>query len=249
MCCITIVVLPVSKLKRIRSLLVSCAFLLCAVAVDAQTVINSGVPGQNTAEIADRVASVLKATRPGIVILFAGMNDAVNDKKFLLPEQSRAFVETIVSNAQQVGASVVLVTVHDPDIVRLMARHKPEVYGSRSPQQRIAAMNAVLSSVAQEHHLALVDFHAVLEHVGGADATYSTDGVHLTSAGYALLAASIVRVLPATAKDHPIVCLGDSLTYGIGVRAVDDANEGEQTYPAQLRRLLAAASGQLSPKF
>ena len=80
----------------------------------------------------------------------------------------------------------VLVTVHAPDEARLMTRHDPRVYGDRVPSLRVDDVNAGIESVARERHLALAGFHDALRLAGGADAAVSTDGVHLTAAGYAL---------------------------------------------------------------
>ena len=62
----------------------------------------------------------------------------------------------------------------------------PGVYGDRVPSLRVDDVNAGIESVARERHLALAGFHDALRLAGGADAAVSTDGVHLTAAGYAL---------------------------------------------------------------
>ena len=212
-------------------------FLLFAVPLSAQTVVNSGVPGENSADILKRTPSVLQANMPAVVVVFAGMNDAANDKKFLTAEQTQANVLAMVTDIEGAGAVPVLVTVHYPDEVRLMARHEPKVYGDKLPAARVDAVNAALETVAREQHVALAGFHDALRLAGGANTALSTDGVHMTAAGYALLAKTVFAALPVGARAGTVVCLGDSLTYGIGVRE-NGAAEGEETYPAQLRNLL-----------
>lgn len=44
--------------------------------------ISRGIPGQTTAEIDERVETELNNYHPDAVVLFAGMNDAVNDRNF-----------------------------------------------------------------------------------------------------------------------------------------------------------------------
>ena len=119
-----------------------------------------------------------------------------------------------------------------------MTRHDPRAYGDRLPSQRVDDVNAGIEGIARERHLPLAGFHDALRLAGGADAAMSTDGVHLTAAGYALLARTVFAALPAGTDRKTVVCLGDSLTYGIGVRA-QGAAETAETYPAQLRALLA----------
>jgi acyl-CoA thioesterase-1 len=79
----------------------------------------------------------------------------------------------------------------------------------------------------------------VLQKAGGANSELSTDGVHLTAKGYGLLATAVRSQLPKNLPGSAtILCFGDSLTYGIGVRPANSLSETAETYPAQLRALL-----------
>jgi lysophospholipase L1-like esterase len=110
--------------------------------LSAQTVLNSGVPGENSAEVLKRTPSVLQTNKPTLVVVFAGMNDAANDKKLVSPEQTAANVLAIVQDVEAADAVPILVTVHAPDETRLMARHDPKVYGDRLPSQRVPLSEA-----------------------------------------------------------------------------------------------------------
>ncbi|MGO4214264.1 GDSL-type esterase/lipase family protein, partial [Terriglobus sp. YAF25] len=213
--------------------------LLMAVTMHGQThVVNAGFGGRNTAELEKRFAQELAEAKPAYVVLFAGTNDALNDAKFLTPLQTREHLTAMVQQAQAAGAAVVLVTVHDPDLTRLLERHRPEAYGILPPLERVAQVNAVIEEVARTHHAAVVPFHDILQQAGGASAELSTDGVHLTAKGYGMLAAAVRSKLPPQISPNvSILCMGDSLTYGIGVRP-DGTPESAETYPAQLRALL-----------
>jgi lysophospholipase L1-like esterase len=211
--------------------------LLIGVAANAQ-VINLGIPGANTAELDARFDSAL-LLHPKIVVLMAGANDALNPAKLLPPQDSREHVQAMATRARAAGVPLVLVTVHDPDYARLLARHALAEYGDTPPQQRISELNRVLRQVARKNGIPLVDFHAVVAANGGPTPRLSTDGLHLTRSGYALLASAVCAHLPRHLPDSAtIVCFGDSLTYGTGVRAAGDAPETNDTYPAQLRVLL-----------
>ncbi len=201
-------------------------------------VVNAGFGGRNTAELEKRFAHELAEAKPAYVVLFTGTNDALNDTKFLTPSQTRENLTAMVRQAQAAGASVVLVTVHDPDLTRLLKRHRPEAYGAVPPLERVAQVNAVIEEVAGVHHAAVVPFHDILQQAGGASAELSTDGVHLTVKGYGMLAAAVRAKLPQQMPPNvSILCMGDSLTYGIGVRP-DGTPETAETYPAQLSALL-----------
>ena len=204
-------------------------------------VINEGVPGESSAEVDDRLDTALKLYKPQYVVVFVGMNDAANDRKFLSPQQTGHHVDAMIKRSQSFGAKVVVVSVHQPDTVRLMQRHKPEAYGSISPTQRVDTLNDVLRKIARQDHAAFADFHDALQRAGGADIRMSTDGVHLTLKGYALLASTVRNVLPKRIDPaSTVLCIGDSLTYGIGVRPPGGSPEATETYPAQLQSLLRA---------
>jgi acyl-CoA thioesterase-1 len=202
-------------------------------------VINNGFPGENTAELDARLDTALNQFTPDYVVLFAGTNDALNEQKFLPVEETGKHLEAMARRISKRGSQVILVTVHDPDLTRLMARHKSAAYGDTPPLERVAAVNDQIRRVAKLEHTQLAPFATVLHQAGGANSELSTDGVHLTAKGYGLLASTVRAQLP----DHlpanaTILCFGDSLTYGIGVRPPNSTSESGNTYPAQLRALL-----------
>ena len=205
----------------------------------AVRVFNEGVPGESSAEVDARLDAALKRYAPQYVVIFVGMNDAVNDKKFLPPETTAEHVAAMIHRSQAVGSGVVLVSVHEPDVVRLLQRHKAEVYGNIPPAERIRQLDLILERTAKQNHASLADFHASLIKVGGPTMEWSTDGVHLTVKGYALLARTVRSSLPKhMTDDASVLCIGDSLTYGIGVRPAGGTTESDQTYPAVLQRFL-----------
>lgn len=214
--------------------------LLSAFSANAQTrVINSGFPGSNTAELDARLARALQEFKPTYVVLFAGANDALNEKKFLTPRQTGIHLVAMVRRIENAGAKVVMVTVHDPDVIRLMERHNPQTYAGISPLKRLERVNVRVRETAQCNRTLLVPFHEVLQKAGGANTKLSTDGVHLTAKGYGVLATAVRAKLPKhLAANATVLCFGDSLTYGIGVRPPNNAPEPATTYPAQLRALL-----------
>jgi acyl-CoA thioesterase-1 len=222
---------------NLRSLFLSLVF---AANLSAQVrVINDGFPRENTSELDARLDSALRQFNPNYVVLFAGANDALNEKKFLAANETGAHLKAMVDRVKARGAQAILVTVHDPDLTRLMARHKQEAYGDIPPLQRLAMVNEQVRGVAQVEHVPLAPFSIVLSKAGGTNAELSTDGVHLTAKGYALLAGTVRAQLPKhLPADAIVLCFGDSLTYGIGVRPPNSSSETAETYPSQLRALL-----------
>lgn len=223
-----------------RTFLLLCILIFPLIAGSAGAeVINLGFPGENTAQLDARFDRVL-ALHPAWVVIFAGANDALNPAKFLAPAVSRANLLDMIARSRKAGARVVLVTIQEPDLARLLKRHAVAEYGNKSPAERVRELDAVITALAAQYKIPLADFRSTLLARGGPDLRLSTDGVHLTRTGYALLAATVRARLPHhVPSSRTIVCFGDSLTYGIGVRAPGNAPESNATYPAQLRALLA----------
>jgi lysophospholipase L1-like esterase len=212
--------------------------LQAAPAAATPKVISIGYPGFNTEELDAKLDEALRIAKPNYMILMAGANDALNDKKFLSAAQTRLHLQAMVGRARASGATVILVTTHNPDMKRLLQRHRPEDYGASSPLERLAIVNSIVVAVATQQNATVVDFHKILAEAGGANTDLSTDGVHLTAKGYGMLAHAVRAKLPGEipAKDT-VLCFGDSLTYGQGVRA-RNSEETPLTYPSQLRQLL-----------
>ncbi len=217
----------------------SAIFLLMDAWLHAAEVCNAGFPGENSSQVFKRLPQVLASCpNPAAIVVFLGMNDAANGKRLLTPEETRKNVSAILRASFSAGAKPLLVTVHQPDMGRLMQRHTAAEYGSRSPDQRVDDVNRALRAAARETHSQLVNFDVVLAKAGGANRLLSTDGVHLTAEGYRLLAKAIAQRLPKAMRQGKILCLGDSLTYGIGVRMPDASDTGSSSYPQQLQALL-----------
>jgi lysophospholipase L1-like esterase len=228
---------------------IECVLLASGVtSVGAQSgnvrVVNAGVPGENSTELRVRFAASLAQWHPRFVLIYTGMNDAANEKKFVTAEVFRENLVAMLNVSQDAKVSAVLVTIHHVDEVRVLKRHPPGSYGDRSPNRRIDALNGVLTVLARERGIAVVDFNRVLEQAGGANERLSTDGVHLTATAYGLLASAVRRSLPGHLPPRAtVLCVGDSLTFGIGVRPADVGNTGVDgarypTYPVQLESQL-----------
>jgi lysophospholipase L1-like esterase len=207
-------------------------------------VVNAGVPGENSTELRARFAASLAEAHPRFVVIYTGMNDAANDRKFVPVETFRANLVAMLEASQHAHVKAVLVTIHHVDEARVLRRHTPESYGDRSPNRRIDELNEVVTTLARERGLALADFNRALEQAGGANEGLSTDGVHLTTTAYGLLASAVRVALPRSLQPGTtVLCVGDSLTFGIGVRPVGAGESGADgsrypTYPAQLEKQL-----------
>lgn len=205
----------------------------CDEPVPPLTVLNRGVGGQNSRDGRARFDRDVVAAQPGVVLIYFGLNDTLNEPKFVPLD---AFVENIgwmIDRARQAHIVPVIATIHAVTEEPLYQRHNRAAYGEEGPNGKIRRYNAALRELAASRKVPLADFAAVEPPSDGAPLV-APDGVHLTPAGNRALAQCFLNALPEALREgETIVCLGDSVTYGAGNRGAGTA-EGD-TYPAALR--------------
>lgn len=197
----------------------------------SQRVVNAGIPGQNSSDGRARFERDVLEARPSVLLLYFGGNDALNPGAFVPLEHYAANMAWMLDQALAHDIVPVVATVLHVDTSRLRAQHQTS--GSEAPNDLIDRYNQALRRVAQERQVAVADFVRVLDAAGGPTLTMSTDGLHLTAAGNRLLAQTFFQAMP-TEIPRRVVCLGDSLTYGVPLRTA--AQDSDETYPAQLER-------------
>lgn len=201
-------------------------------------VYNAGVPGDTTRELLVRFHRDVAMHAPELVILWAGVNDR------LYPGHTVGFSDfkrnylALAGRCRAVGAEVLAGTL-PPHHAPYLIEQYPEVAAyPDSPEERLAQVNAFLRGLG----LPLADFEAVVKSrpLGEAADSYlqnsansgRRDGLHLTAEG----AGAIARCAGDAIRKHGfsadrIVCFGDSLTYGYGLRR-------SESYPARLAEFL-----------
>ena len=215
-------------------------------------VLNRGVPGNTTVNALARLTRDVSAANPDVVIVFFGMNDALNSGKLVSPKRFEKNLREIVASCRRAGVDTVgLVTPNDivEEYVASRHPHHPEQHLSRHLERFADIVRKVAGDTTSQlvdlrkavagHGTTLTALESPVRNEANAKAR---DGVHLTPAGYRLLARACHRALRhRVQRGDTVVCFGDSLTYGSHVRGAGTA-EGE-TYPAVLARLLAETAG------
>lgn len=227
--------------------------LQCVIAAETEgavTVLNRGFPGQNSREGLARLPKVL-TENPDHLVLFFGMNDAINSNKLVDLKEYRKSLKAMVEAANRAKVkSVVLVTIHPIDPVYVAPRHPRHPQRERL-QEHLAEYDAVVRDVAKETGALLADWRArflaespgdtveeaVADHKECLNLCVANSGTrngnHPTADGYRFLADECARVLRKRVKaGETIVCFGDSLTYGSHMKGEGTAT-GE-TYPSFL---------------
>lgn len=148
--------------------------------------INRGVGGQTTSQMLLRERGDVLDLHPRAVVLEGGANDM---RLGFTPQEIRDNFATLGELAQAHHIRVFVATMTPVcDCVRKLT-------GLRTVP-RIAELNSLLKALCNQHHWTLIDLNPVLADAQGLmRAEYTSDGVHPTSAGYALLAPVIVHAL------------------------------------------------------
>jgi lysophospholipase L1-like esterase len=224
--------------KRISKILFEVLFLGWSVSISFAdlTVYNKGIGGQNSEQGRARFERDVVGLKPDYVFIYFGLNDTLNEPRFLSLDKFIANLEWMANRAREAGIKPVLCTIHRVIEEPLFKRHKREAYGDEGPNGKVARYNAAIKDLAAKKDVPLADFAGTVEKAGNYSRIVSADGVHLTPAGYELLAKTFHNVVAGELKgDRKIVCIGDSVTFGAGVKGSGTV-EGE-TYPAYLKKL------------
>lgn len=223
-------------------------------------VLNRGIGGNSSRDGLARFARDVVAARPEHLVLYFGINDALNSAKLVPLPEYRANLQAMIDQARTAGVrSIVLVTPNPVIASYVKARHPthPQV----DLAAHLATYDAVVRELVRANGLPLADLGSEVRRQGvpleeersvirNQANCRSADGVHLTPAGNRLLASLCAAALgPAVEAGETVLCFGDSITYGAHTLGAGTAC-GE-TYPAWLwyllNRLLGAAQGDRPP--
>ena len=207
-------------------------------------IINAGIGGENTDKILARFQKDALKRKPDLVILMAGTNDTVNSYAALPPTKYKQNLLKLVSLSQKKGIKIILVEIPPAYEKYLRKRHKKTFFDKKSASERIKVSNKILADVAKAKKIPLVKIHdlflPVTEKKGCLIRNKSNckveDGIHPTPAGYKVIAKAIYDTIIKNKIPHKkIVCIGDSITYGIHVKGAG-TSFGE-CYPGILNKL------------
>lgn len=215
---------------------------------DPVIVLNKGIGGQNTRQGLVRFETDVLQEKPRFLILYFGMNDAVNSGNSVPLDEYKGNLEKMTGLATDAGIIPVLVTINPAIEPYLLSRHKKEFFENETPNEKINTYSAAVREVSRVQKTALVDLNTICRERGEPKEDSSSiirnkanvkiaDGVHLTAEGYRLLAEEVYKKLKdQIQKGDTIVCFGDSLTFGSGMAGAGTAS-GE-TYPAFLKEII-----------
>ena len=215
-------------------------------------VYNEGFPGDTTRELLSRFSDSVTVHHPELVILWCGINDMLYCGHTLPPEDFRKNFCNLVRRCRAEGAAV-LAGNTIPNIREYLLEQFPGIAEfPETPETRLAIADEIIEQICSDETVPLADLRGVVSSLPVGECPESflrneansgrRDGLHLTSPGYAAVAAAFYSQIDRHHLPHgSVVCYGDSLTYGVYVRGKGKAlpfPEGE-TYPSHLAARLA----------
>ena len=171
-----------------------------AAAFPGKHYINRGISGQTTPQMLVRFRQDVVALKPAAVVILAGTNDIAGNTGPSSLEMIEDNVMSMTEIAQANGIRVVLSSV----LPVYAYPWKKEL----TPAATIVALNEWMKEYAARVDVTYVDYHSAMrDERNGLRAEWTTDGVHVTEAGYRvmtrLVEQAIARALETGSRSHP----------------------------------------------
>ena len=142
--------------------------------------VNRGIGGQTTPQMVLRFRQDVIGLKPKIVVILAGTNDIAENTGPIRLEQIRDNILSMVELAKANGIVPIVCSV-------LPAYEYPWRPG-KAPNIKIPKLNALLKAICEEQQVPFLDYFSVMvDDRNGLPQSYTTDEVHLTKAGYAVM--------------------------------------------------------------
>jgi lysophospholipase L1-like esterase len=142
--------------------------------------VDRGVSGQTTPQMLVRFRQDVIALHPQAVHIMAGTNDIAGNTGAATIETVQGNIETMAEIARAHGIKGILASIPP-------AKAFPWSPAKR-PAPQVVAMNAWLKAYARRSGFTYVDYYAAMADAeGGMKAGLSSDGVHPTGQGYAVM--------------------------------------------------------------
>lgn len=212
-----------------------------------KNVFNAGFPGDTTVELLQRFDRDVVQRKADLVTLLVGSNDMFYPGHIISIEQYCRNLNKLLDRITVIGAGCILFTAprfYTP----LLIKQFPATLDHPLPiDERLAMLNAAIEDIASARSLPLIDLYRLITPVDDsaasmvlnlANSNYN-DGMHLTADGYKIMAENVFAIICKEFRNiRNIVCLGDSITYGVYMPGKGSADSSGLTYPGQLSALL-----------
>lgn len=142
--------------------------------------VERGISGQTTPQMLVRFRADVVDLEPEAVVILAGTNDIAGNTG---PATYRMIEDNLASMAEIATANDIRVI-----LASILPAYDYPWSPGREPAPRIAAINEWIEAYAKKNdHIYLDYYSAFVDDRGGMDERYTTDGVHVNKAGYAIM--------------------------------------------------------------
>ncbi len=145
------------------------------------TVLNEGVPGEDTVDALPRFKAVLRRHEPDVVLIMEGTNDLVPG----MGDAAAEVIRSMVLHARARGRDPIVATI-------------PPQGPRHASAERVDPYNQRIRQIAAANRVPLVDVHRIIRagrcsdgparRPAGSFSCLAADDLHLTAQGYALVA-------------------------------------------------------------
>ncbi len=218
------------------------AALTSELAAGEVSVLNKGVGGSTTAHGLKRFDRDVVAAKPNHLVIYFGINDALNSARLVPLEQFRKNLQEMIDRARRAEVKTIVLVAPNPILPDVVKKRHPKHPQRDELSRHLAKYDGAIREIAQSNRLPLMDLRHMVEREGMEKLVRGDpDGVHLTVEGYRLLGEAVANVIrPDLATNDVIVCFGDSITFGAHMKGAGTATG--DTYPAVLKRALEGNS-------
>lgn len=215
-------------------------------------VFNRGIGGHTSRDGLRRFDRDVLALHPRHLILYFGINDALNSAKLVSVADFTAAMRTMITRAKASGIETIILITPNPIVAAYVKQRHPH-HPHADLEAHVETYAEAVRTLAAEQSVLLADLRQWMQARGippeakesflrNEANSQSRDGVHLTAAGYRFLGEVLAGMLAPRAKPGDrVVCFGDSITFGAHMPGAGTAT-GE-TYPAWLYVALNRALG------
>jgi lysophospholipase L1-like esterase len=151
-----------------------------------------GISGQTTPQFLSRFRADVIDLHPQAVVINGGVNDIAENTGTYAPDYTFGSIQSMAELAQANNIKVILTSV-------LPAAQIPWRKEITDTPAKIAALNARIKAYAEAKGFVYVDYYSRMVAADkGLMAEYTTDGVHVTAAGYRVMEAIIEEAINNT---------------------------------------------------
>jgi acyl-CoA thioesterase I len=158
--------------------------------------INRGISGQTTPQMLIRFQQDVVSLHPVAVVLLGGTNDIARNTGPTTPEMIEDNIASMAAVAKQNGIKLIIASI----LPAARYHWRPEIKGA----EEIRQVNQWLKTFCVEHGLVYLDYYsAMADNVGGMRPGLSSDEVHPTEKGYAIMAPLAVAAIREAFSRQP----------------------------------------------